>query len=42
MLFKKRNDDFAKLVKINDLPILILDETFNFTFKNNKTEKKPI
>ncbi len=39
MLFKKRNDDFAKLVKINDLPILILDETFNFTFKNNKTEK---
>jgi len=39
MLFKKKNNDFAQLVRINDLPILILDETFNYVFKNAKTEK---
>ncbi len=39
MLFKKKNEDFAKQVKINNLPILILDETYNLTFKSNKTEK---
>lgn len=39
MFFGKREEDFAKFVRINKLPILILDETFNYVFKNNKTEK---
>jgi len=39
MLFKKKNEDFAKQVKINNLPMLILDEMYNITFKNNKTER---
>lgn len=39
MFFGKREDDFASCVRINKLPILILDETFNYVFKNNKTER---
>ncbi len=39
MIFKKKTEDFAKLVQIKNLPILILDETFNYAFKNNKTDK---
>ncbi len=39
MIFKKKTEDFARLVQIKNLPILILDETFNYAFKNNKTNK---
>lgn len=39
MFFKKKNDDFTRNVRVNNLPILILDETFNYTFKNNKTDR---
>ena len=39
MFFGKKDDDFARFVKINKLPILILDETFNYVFKNKKTER---
>ncbi len=39
MIFKKKTEDFAQLVQIKNLPVLILDETFNYAFKDNKTEK---
>lgn len=39
MFFGKKDEDFARFVRINKLPTLILDETFNYVFKNNKTER---
>jgi len=39
MIFKRKNEDFAQLVQIKNLPVLILDETFNYAFKDKKTDK---
>lgn len=39
MLFNKKTEDFEKLIHIKNLPLLILDETFNSSFKNNKTKR---
>lgn len=39
MKFRRKTEDFAQLVQIKNLPVLILDEIYNYAFKDNKTEK---
>ena len=39
MLFKRKTENFDKLIHIKNLPLLILDETFNYSFKHNKSVK---
>lgn len=39
MIFKKKIKDFEEIIHIKNLPLLILDETFNVSFKHNKSKK---
>ncbi len=39
MIFKKKQDNIVQLLDVKNLPILILDESFNYTFKDNRTPR---